>query len=100
LHFDLTELFARKIRQKIQSFQNEGINDIDIYENMIDSLLNQYESYQIEYDHDTMGGNIKEKQAEWNDGILQLLNKLCKFSTDNLQLTKDIKKELQNQNLK
>jgi len=99
LHFDLTELFARKIRQKIQSFQNKDVNDIDIYENMIDSLLNQYESYQIEYDHETMGGNIKEKQEEWNGRILKSLNKLCEFSTDNLQLTNDMKEELQNQNL-
>lgn len=71
LHFDITELFVRKLRTKLASLKNQceksavssvyQTNDIEFVE------------FAKQYDSETSHGSNKQKQSEWETKVQKLL---------------------------
>ena len=73
LHFDITELFARKIRQeiKIQELKSSYVDHISIYR----KSHKEYRRYQNLYDIETNHSTNFENQKKWDFKIFQELKK-------------------------
>nr|WP_299383648.1 DUF922 domain-containing protein [Allomuricauda sp.] len=74
LHFDIAELFARKMRDKLErtSFSDNVKQEIrDIYRD----ILKELEEYQDLYDWETSFSRNAQKQLEWNQKIAKALDK-------------------------
>lgn len=65
LHFDIAELYARKIRKKIAEMNERGINDIKVYNAAIHQLLLESNEVDERYDLETLHGAMSKKQAAW-----------------------------------
>lgn len=73
LHFDIAELFARKMRNKLQrtSFSDNVKQEIrDIYQD----ILRELQDFQDQYDWETGYSRNAKKQLEWNRKIAQALS--------------------------
>lgn len=74
LHFDISELFARKMRGKLRrtSFSDNVKAEIrKIYKD----ILKELKDYQELYDWETDFSRNREKQLEWNKKITEALKK-------------------------
>jgi predicted secreted Zn-dependent protease len=73
LHFDIAELYARKIRKKINKLNDNGVNDVKTFNAAIQELL--YESNEVDerYDLETLHGALSKKQAAWAEKIKEEL---------------------------
>lgn len=72
LHFDIAELFARKMRDKLRrtSFSDNVKEEIrDIYAD----ILKELEEFQDQYDWETGFSRNAKKQLEWNKKIAKAL---------------------------
>ena len=65
LHFDIAELYARKIRKKISELRDQGVNDIKTYNSAIQELLLESNEADERYDLETLHGALSRKQATW-----------------------------------
>lgn len=65
LHFDIAELYARKIRKKVAELQDRGVNDLDFYNTVIQALLLESNKADEQYDTETLHGALSGKQAAW-----------------------------------
>lgn len=74
-HFDIVELFARKIRYEFNTSIEKNMECI-YDKNMI--LLN---NFQERYDFETNNGTIESEQVCWNEYISNELNKLGNYKT-------------------
>ena len=81
LHFDLAELYGRKIRKEIESLGRQGDQDLINYKKRIGWFLNEFKSKSIEYDNETNHGQLKERQQIWNEFVAYELNRLHKYKT-------------------
>jgi hypothetical protein len=79
LHFDIAELYARKIRKKIADMQAQKITDVDAYNLSIQELLQESNEMDMQYDVETLHGAMVEKQKEWAEKVKAELNGLRKF---------------------
>lgn len=73
LHFDIAELYARKVRKKIKALNRSGVNDIKIYNAAIHELLQESNEVDERYDLETLHGAMSGKQAAWSDKVKQEL---------------------------
>ncbi len=89
LHFDIGELYARKIRQKIYLLEGQGVKNYDTYKQDIDKLLEERDSTDIKYDKETLHGAIDFAQQEWNEKIAKELEKLKEYAVDYEEYLKD-----------
>ncbi len=72
LHFDIAELFARKMRNRLHrtSFSDDVKEEVrKIYKD----ILNALKDYQDQYDWETNFSRNLEKQMEWNQKIEEAL---------------------------
>ncbi len=72
LHFDITEVFARKMREKLlrTSFSDDVKAEVrKIYKD----ILVELQQYQEQYDWETNFSRNREKQLEWNQKIAETL---------------------------
>jgi Bacterial protein of unknown function (DUF922) len=72
LHLDITELFARKMREKLRrtSFSDDVKAEVrKIYKD----ILSELQQYQEQYDWETNFSRNKEKQMEWSRKIAKEL---------------------------
>lgn len=76
LHFDIAELYARKIRQKVATLQSQNNKDLSHYNNEINKLLTESNEMDLKYDMETLHGGISVKQSEWGDKVDKELNAL------------------------
>ncbi len=73
LHFDIAELFARKMRNKLRrtSFSDNVKQEIrDIYQD----ILQELQDFQDQYDWETGYSRNAKKQLEWNRKIAKALS--------------------------
>lgn len=81
LHFDITELFVRKLRQQLSVFGN----DCDKLNKHIESYYNknyrEFVKYQDQYDRETRHSLNKEKQAYWEQKVTRELAELKPFAS-------------------
>jgi len=83
LHFNITELIARKIRLEIMSMKKKGIQNITCYIDIINTYVSDsLSSYQHEFDQKTLNGTLKSVQIEYSNLLEQELHKYNRFSTD------------------
>lgn len=82
LHFDITELYARKIRKAINYLNEEFITDLNVYMETINNILVNQNKEGDEYDRDTQHGIIKKQQEEWNKKISKELEDLKEYEVD------------------
>ncbi len=72
LHFDIAELFARKMRNRLRrtSFSDDVKEEVRrIYKDILQAL----KDYQDQYDWETNFSRNLEKQLEWNQKIAEAL---------------------------
>jgi len=80
LHFDITELFARKFRQRIES--TTFTMDISAQMDAIHTAINkELETMQNVYDVETNNSQNVQNQKEWETKIILQLNKLAYYSS-------------------
>src|SRR3990170_2865993 len=72
-HFDLCEVYARKIRQRISETQFTRRNLNSQLKVIFASLTKEHSDEQSKYDHETEHSIDPEEQAEWNKEIDQRL---------------------------
>ncbi|MDW3193984.1 MAG: DUF922 domain-containing protein [Cytophagales bacterium] len=82
-HFDIYELYARRIRASILALRDAGVEDKEKYTNEITRLLNECKLFQEEYDKQTAHGFIKTQQESWQVRVDYLLSELQELSTEN-----------------
>jgi hypothetical protein len=76
LHFNIAELYARKIRKKIETLSDNGVNDIETYNSAIKALLLESNDADELYDKQTLHGAIVKSQAEWERKVQTELSDL------------------------
>jgi hypothetical protein len=76
LHFDLAEVFARRIRKKIKELEDQHVTEIKAYNNAIQLLLEESNEADRLYDMETLHGALDKKQETWrkkvNEELLEL----------------------------
>lgn len=80
LHFDITELHARKFRKRV----DQARFDLNINRQMEiihDQINKELEAMQNKYDADTNHSQNIEKQKEWQANIVRELNALVYYSS-------------------
>ncbi len=80
LHFDVTELYARKLR-KLLDKRNFKCGEEEEFERFINSYLNNWETAQQAYDFSTHHSMDKEKQQEWHHRINFEMSLLKEFES-------------------
>lgn len=77
LHFDISEVFARKIRKSLDSLNKKKIESFNQYQKVIDIYLNKLERYQDFYDNEVYFN--EKKQAFWSKKVASELLKYKKW---------------------
>jgi len=77
LHFDISELYARKIRKAFDSLNKAEVVDVSKYKDCWNSYIIQVGEYHDLYDNEVYGDKIR--QMEWEKNIKSELIKLDEF---------------------
>ncbi|MBS1587037.1 MAG: hypothetical protein JSS82_16005 [Bacteroidetes bacterium] len=78
-HFDLCEVYARKLRQNIASNHYTGA-DIKKMDKAYGELTAELNKVELQYDEETIHGLNTAKQDEWNARIAKQLEALNSFT--------------------
>lgn len=81
LHFDIAELYARKIRKEIWLLRQQNV-DTDLHKQKIGELLDEFYLTSNEYDRETANGVILFKQQEWNKKIEKGLSDMESYAVN------------------
>ncbi len=76
LHFDIGEVYAHKIREKISEMREAGETSPKSYRVAIQNLITEFKVYSGQYDRDTSFGTVISKQKEWEDRINKRIDKI------------------------
>jgi hypothetical protein len=79
VHFDIAELFARKIAKKFYEIGNSGDSVESVVDSLFNGLMDEHELFTHRYDNETNFSRNSEKQIEWNEFISAELNKYVKY---------------------
>ncbi|MFY0592179.1 DUF922 domain-containing protein [Roseivirga sp.] len=79
LHFDLAELYGRKLRKQIEAMGNQGITKLSEYRKSIKFLLSEFKRKSALYDRETFHGALSEKQLEWRNFVSSEMQRLHKY---------------------
>lgn len=79
LHFDITELYARTLRKRLQE-EIRSVNDIPKFKPVVKAVLDDWNEAQLTYDKETKHSIDHQKQAEWNLAIAQRLDVLSAYA--------------------
>ena len=69
LHFDIAELYARKIRKKVSELKRQGVKNIKVFNAAIEQLLDESNEVDLQYDLETLHGALSKKQEQWTEKI-------------------------------
>jgi len=79
-HFDITELFARKLAKELKAYKfNPGKVQEDV-SRIYKKVMDEKEEYQNKYDKETDFSRNKEQQAEWLEKIRDELDDLDEYA--------------------
>lgn len=82
-HFRITELYARKTRQKLSTYQEMPTSDEISY--ILAGSRTEEREMQSRYDYETYHSYVLKKQHEWQITIDSLLSSLTKFEQISVQ---------------
>jgi hypothetical protein len=89
LHFDICELYARKLRQKIAETDFKRIRNVnDFIRHTYEKVNAEYTREQVRYDKDTEHGLNPAKQQAWAEDIRKRLAGLNAFRETALNTVK------------
>ncbi len=80
LHFDIAELFARKMRKRFAELKKNKIDTFDAYQNTYTTLWKSCRMYQRQYDDETKHGKDIESNEKWIKKVHKELQELNDFS--------------------
>lgn len=78
LHFDITEVFARKLKNKMLG-RKFKCNETHIFERITNEVLSDWRNFQRRYDLETDYSLDTYRQGQWDDYIDRLLNVYDKY---------------------
>ena len=79
-HFDICELFARKLRREIALNIKNSVDYDKKFQKIYDQALKDYQNFQMQYDKETHHGLNKEQQEIYNLRIKTDLEKLKNYA--------------------
>jgi len=79
-HFDITELFARKLAKELKTYKFNPHKYQDDVSKIYKKLMDEKEEYQNKYDKETDFSRNKELQAEWLQKIRDALDDLDEYA--------------------
>ncbi|MDY8137910.1 hypothetical protein [Aquimarina sp. 2201CG5-10] len=77
IHFDIAELYIRKVRQVFTNLQKKRVLTIKTYMNKVNALITACGEYQNTYDDEVLLSY--KKQLEWQSKIAKELEKLKEY---------------------
>lgn len=80
LHFDICELFGRKLYQEILSLRYTNRLSIRNINRVYSKLEKQYSNYQDKYDQETDHSTNGQQQRNWNKKVKRQLGAMSKYS--------------------
>ena len=84
LHFDIGELYARKLRKAIQWILKTNPNATEEdFKTIIHKIYRENTATQTRYDEETLHGIISEAQAEWEETVVLELKQLVGYASKN-----------------
>ncbi len=86
-HFNITEIFARLVRKKIQSNPKYYKENFDEIKKLVFDYTNECDKYQDQYDLETRHSLDSSKQAIWNQKIIDSVNTLSKYQGTTIKLS-------------
>lgn len=82
MHFDIAEIYARKIRRYFSSIRSWRSNTKNEIARQTQSLTNEGYQMQEQYDRETKNGTNTEMQEKWNLKVDKMLNDLSDYQDD------------------
>ena len=79
LHFDITELYARKMRLRLSELTINPENFNTVVPALYKGLMKEMIDYQKKYDLETQHGISNEKQSEWERSVNKELENLNSY---------------------
>jgi hypothetical protein len=79
-HFDITELFARKLAKELKEYKFDPRKYQDDVSKIYKKLMDEKEEYQNKYDKETDFSRNKEQQVEWLEKVKDELDELDEFA--------------------
>ncbi len=94
LHFNITELFARKFRKALQEmkFKKNGKKTQKEFLEIYDKIDEEKDAYQELYDKETTNPRDEIKQAEWVKKVTKELSELEQYSNSEIIIDLNKKK--------
>jgi hypothetical protein len=87
LHFDICELYARKLRQRIAEKDFTKVKDIvSVVSQFYEKTTSEYQKRETAYDNDTQHGINAAKQKVWNETIARELAELEQFASPEVNI--------------
>jgi hypothetical protein len=80
LHFDITEVYARRLRQKLAAVRVPCAQLGSAFEALSKGVYADWEKAEEQYDRDTNHGLKPEPQAQWEAQVQQQLAELAAFA--------------------
>ncbi len=77
VHFNIFELFARKIRMKFSDLNKRKIKSVSVYRDTFDEYLEMNRKLQEEYEVDVLVN--QDKQLEWKSKVAKELEELKEY---------------------
>ncbi|MEM9363749.1 MAG: hypothetical protein AAGA43_14010 [Bacteroidota bacterium] len=74
IHFDIAELYARKIRKKFDSLRSKKISDSNVYNEVYYNLVFQHGRLQRQFDGEAYSS--VEKENKWKEKVVRKLESL------------------------
>ena len=81
LHFDVTELYARKLRKKLSELKDPCSKGASKVQGIYNSNFDELHEYQASYDKQTKHGINKKEQAKWVETVAKELKELELFAS-------------------
>jgi len=85
IHFDIAELYARKLRKALFFLYRKQIKSHTAYTHKIDSLFTAGKQFQEAYDLETYYGQNESVQQVWKDHIHYELRQLDDYTFEKMQ---------------
>lgn len=79
-HFDITEIYARKLYQALAGYKASGRNNQQEINRLYQQIVKEKEHFQNLYDGQTDHSRSKKSQANWEEIIATLLDETAPFA--------------------
>jgi len=80
LHFDIAELFARKMRKAFEELKDKNIKNFDEYQKVYSKYWQQCKAYQRFFKQETVHGGLAQPMSDWLVKVDQELYELENYT--------------------